>query len=89
MLKDDLIFLDKEWYVRMFRAKDMINENGESNDTHPGYNSTPVRILTRSRRIEMEKVPPKKSRKGFECDQCDKNLKTMKTYETHQKRYHA
>ena len=36
VLKDDLIFLDKEWYVRLFRAKDMINENGETNDTHPG-----------------------------------------------------
>ena len=85
VLKEELIFLSKEWYLDLFKQKQMVDEEGHRNIKHPHFQVTPLRMMTRSRAAKVIRNGPTG---GYPCDQCDKTLKTDKTLALHMKRVH-
>ena len=47
---EELEFIDKEWYMDTLRRKGMVDSQGARVESHPDYQSTPVRI-TRSKAV--------------------------------------
>ena len=83
---EELEFIDKEWYMDTLRRKGMVDSQGARVESHPDYQSTPVRI-TRSRAV-LDKKTRREPAGGFTCNVCDRKFKTEKTLDTHNKRYH-
>ena len=67
-LVDELVFLEKSWYLDIFAKKGMVDKQGSRNLNHPHFQTTPLKMMTRS----------KKARLGFggiPCGGCDKIFK--------------
>ena len=64
----------------------MVDSRGARVESHPDYQSTPVRI-TRSRAV-LDKKAKTGPAGGFTCELCERKFKTEKTLETHSKHYH-
>ena len=58
-LDEELIFLEKSWYVDLFTKKGMINKKGDRNLDHPHFQTTPLKMITRSKaaRLEVGGIP--------------------------------
>ena len=85
LLKDELTFLSKEWYLDLFKQKEMVDEEGHRIIEHPHFQVTPLKMMTRSRAAKMMRKVPNT---GYPCDKCEKTLKTDKTLAIHMKRVH-
>ena len=46
-LDEELIFLEKSWYVDLFNKKGMINKKGGRNLDHRHFQTTPLKMITR------------------------------------------
>ena len=58
LLKDELTFLSKEWYLDLFKQKEMVDEEGHRIIEHPHFQVTPLKMMTRSRAAKMMKKVP-------------------------------
>ena len=83
-LEDELLFLEKSWYLETFKKKGMVDQRGGRNLHHPDFQTTPLKMMTRSKAKIMRKDPTN----GFPCDNCGKKFKTQKTLEMHINKYH-
>ena len=80
-LADELVFLEKSWYLQMFTKKGMVDKKGSRNLKHPHYQTTPLRMMTRSKKARLGSG-------GIPCVSCEKIFKSDKTMEQHRKKYH-
>ena len=80
-LDEELIFLEKSWYVDLFNKKGMINKKGGRNLDHRHFQTTPLKMITRSKAARLEVG-------GIPCNECGKKFKNQKTLEQHIRRYH-
>ena len=80
-LDEELIFLEKSWYVDLFNKKGMINKIGGRNLDHPHFQTTPLKTIIRSKAARLEVG-------GIPCNECGKKIKNQKTLEKHIRRYH-
>ena len=80
-LEEELIFLEKSWYMDLFSKKGMVTKTGGRNLEHPHFQTTPIRMMTRSKVAKIASG-------GVPCGVCGKKFKTEKTMEQHRKRYH-
>ena len=74
-LDEELIFLEKSWYV------DLFNKKGDRNLDHPHFQTTPLKMITRLKAARLEVG-------GIPCNECGKKFKNQKTLEQHIRRYH-
>ena len=87
-LEDELIFLEKDWYMEVFKKKGMVTETGNRNKEHDDFTATPITVMTRSRTAQAKKIR-KETTGGFKCDICEKKFKTDKTLIIHKNKYHG
>ena len=80
-LADELVFLEKSWYLQMFTKKGMVDKKGSRNLIHPHFQTTPLRMMTRSKKARLGSG-------GIPCVSCEKIFKSDKTMEQHRKKYH-
>ena len=81
ILDDELVFLEKSWYVDLFNRKGMLNKKGARNFEHPHFQTTPLKMVTRSKAAKLDVG-------GIRCDRCGKMFKNQKNMEQHLRRYH-
>ena len=65
----------------LFSKKGMVTKRGGRNLEHPHFQTTPIRMMTRSKVAKIASG-------GVPCGVCGKKFKTEKTMEQHRKRYH-
>ena len=84
VVEDELEFLDKDYYEKVFANKGMLTKQGHRVENHPGFQLTPVR-MTRSKTRQNQNQPKLKKLKtgGYECDDCHKKYKSEKWFNLH------
>ena len=81
VLDEKLVFLEKSWYVDLFNKKGMLNKKGARNLEHPHFQTTPLKMVTKSKAAKLDVG-------GSYCDKCGKILKNQINLEQHNRRYH-
>ena len=72
-LVDELVFLEKYWYLEMFTRKVMVDKQGSRNLRHPNLQTTLLRVMTRSKKTRL-------GSSGIPRVSCDKIFKSDKPW---------
>ena len=68
IIDDEVVFLEKSWYLEMFTKKGMVDKKGSRNSKHPNFQT---RMMTRSKKTRLGSG-------GIPCVSCDKIFKSDK-----------
>ena len=52
-LVDELVFLEKSWYLEMFTRRGVVDKQGSLNSRHTNFQTTPLRMMTRSKKTRL------------------------------------
>ena len=72
-LVDELVFLEKSWYLEMFTRRGVVDKQGSLNSRYTNFQATPLRMMTRSKKTRL-------GSSGIPCVSCDKIFKSDKPW---------
>ena len=70
--------MEKSWYLDIFAKKGMVDRQGSRNLMHLHFQTTPLRMMTRSKKARLGSG-------GIPCESWDKIFKSNKVMAQHSK----